>query len=605
MHGANFGHIDVSTRARLGETACGQTEWLSATIVTCRVSRFAQTQGTSSAIITVALSIGTQTQAWSADMPSLAQLAAANFARVGGDTMTLYGSSIAQVSLTAKAASGHTSCESTVWMSETTLTCSSALEVGASMIMPQMPTEARPSSKVALPALGRSPSFVLLSLNGNIVSDLATRPPACDPRSMARRTMAHEPRSFNSLAAPTRAPISQDVVCSRYPKKDVFRSTSIPRVVAAMAVSKLLSEEAHNAYIMLSGFHDGMQMATDCRSNSGSASCGAVTSQDLVLADGEAGSNHHTLFRDLRGVVGHAHWDASTMSVKMHLARDAKLQPFQPYVISVSLKNAPQPSEKELRITAFDGDGQCVVHSDDADDCIGQELLSADMHFGVCVPEFMTADVSQGHGLPGCNGKRNNITIYLQTNVELKSSYTFTISGLHVSNVQYETGFGYDAQVSIAETASESEIHVAGENFTADAYEIIVSALNTGDAEEYYSRDSLTVSATAFDNPLSKSLEELTGMEVEAVDMTASIRQSSPCPFAINTLTFEMQTNVVLPVGATITISGLTKTSSHTPTLDLFSCSTSSSSESMLSKEAAWNAAPLGSAADRVIVCGS
>jgi hypothetical protein len=213
------------------------------------------------------------------------------------------------------------------------------------------------------------------------------------------------------------------------------------------------------------------------------------------------------------------------------------------------------------------------------------------MHFGVCVPEFMTADVSQGHGLPGCNGKRNNITIHLQTNVELKSSYTFTISGLHVSNVQYETGFGYDAQVSIAETASESEIHVAGENFTADTvYEIIVSALNTGDAEEY-SRDSLTVSATAFDNPLSKSLEELTGMEVEAVDMTASIRQSTPCPFAIHTLTFEMQTNVVLPVGAKITISGLTKTSSHKPTLDLFSCSTSSSSESMLSKEAAWNAA--------------
>ena len=128
--------------------------------------------------------------------------------------MTLYGSSIAQVSLTAKAASGHTSCESTVWMSETTLTCSSALEVGASMIMPQMPTEARASSKTALPALGRSPSFVLLSLNGNFVSDLATRPPACDPRSMARQTMAHEPRSFNSLAAPALAPISQDVCCA-------------------------------------------------------------------------------------------------------------------------------------------------------------------------------------------------------------------------------------------------------------------------------------------------------------------------------------------------------------------------------------------------------
>ena len=52
-----------------------------------------------------------------------------------------------------------------------------------------------------------------------------------------------------------------------------------------------------------------------------------------------------------------------------------------------------------------------------------------------------------------------------------------------------------------------------------------------------------------------------------------------------------MQTNVVLPVGAKITISGLTKTSSHTPTLDLFNCSTSSSSERMLSTEAAWNTA--------------
>ena len=84
-----------------------------------------------------------------------------------------------------------------------------------------------------------------------------------------------------------------------------------------------------------------------------------------------------------------------------------------------------------------------------------------------------------------------------------------------MSNVQYETGFGYDAQVSIAETASECEIHVVGENFTADAvYEIIVSALNTGDAGEY-SRASLTVSATAFDNPFSKILQHGTGMEVE------------------------------------------------------------------------------------------
>ena len=365
-------------------------------------------------------------------------------------------------------------------------------------------------------------------------------------------------------------------------------------ITVTMAVSKLLSEETDLAIIMLMGFHPVMQLSANCQVSSASPSCGAVNSNDLVLSDGEVGSNHRNLFHDLKGVVGHAHWNASTMSVHMHLARDAKLEPFQPYVISFSLKNGPLPISGKIRITALDGDGLCAGVKT-AGKCLGQEMVSTPAHFGVCVPQFTIASIAQQHQLPGCNGKLNNITVSLKTNVELTSPFNFTISGLHVSNVKYLSGFESDADVSIIESASVFTIFVSRQNFSAEIlYDIVVSVLNTGDPVAF-PRQQMTVSATAFGNSFSEILQQSTDMNVDPVGLVATIRQSTPYSSALNTLTFELTTNVALPVGAQITISGLMKTSSFGSSINLFNSSYSSGSESAMTcstvlSRGAWNA---------------
>ena len=365
-------------------------------------------------------------------------------------------------------------------------------------------------------------------------------------------------------------------------------------ITVTMAVSKLLSEETDLAIIMLMGFHPVMQLSANCQVSSASPSCGAVNSNDLVLSDGEVGSNHRNLFHDLKGVVGHAHWNASTMSVHVHLARDAKLEPFQPYVISFSLKNGPQPSSGKIRITALDGDGLCAGVKT-AGKCLGQEMVSTPAHFGACVPQFTIASIAQQHQLPGCNGKLNNITVSLKTNVELTSPFNFTIGGLHVSNVKYLSGFESDADVSIIESASVFTIFVSRQNFSAEIlYDIVVSVVNTGDPVAF-PRQQMTVSATAFGNSFSEILQQSTDMNVDPVGLVATIRQRTPYPSALNTLTFELTTNVALPVGAQITISGLMKTSSFGSSINLFNSSYSSGSESAMTcstvlSRGAWNA---------------
>ena len=365
-------------------------------------------------------------------------------------------------------------------------------------------------------------------------------------------------------------------------------------ITVTMAVSKLLSEETDLAIIMLMGFHPGMQLSENCQVSSASPSCGAVSSNDLVLSDGEVGSNHRNLFHDLKGVVGHAHWNASTMSVHMHLVRDAKLEPFQPYVISFSLKNGPQPISGKIRITALDGDGLCAGVKT-AGKCLGQEMVSTPAHFGVCVPQFTIASIAQQHQLPGCNGKLNNVTVSLKTNVELTSPFSFTISGLHLSNVKYLSGFESDEDVSIIESVSVFTIFVSRQNFSAEIlYDIVVSALNTGDPV-VFPRQQMTVRATAFGNSFSQIVQLSTDMNVDPVGLVATIRQSTPYSSALNTLTFELTTNVALPVGAQITLSGLMKTSSFGSSINLFNSSYSIGSESAMTcstvlSRGAWNA---------------
>ena len=99
------------------------------------------------------------------------------------------------------------------------------------LVPPQMATEARAASNNSLPVLGRAPSFVF---NGHTASDLAIglHKHACTRRPMPEPNGATV--SFESLAAPARAPISKakDVPCTAYVTVDVSSSTPKPRVIA-------------------------------------------------------------------------------------------------------------------------------------------------------------------------------------------------------------------------------------------------------------------------------------------------------------------------------------------------------------------------------------
>ena len=104
------------------------------------------------------------------------------------------------------------------------------------LVPPQMVTEARAASNNSLPVLGRAPSFVF---NGHTASDLAIglHKHACTRRPMPEPNGATV--SFESLAAPARAPISKakDVACTAYVTVDVSSSTPKPRVIAPLGSS--------------------------------------------------------------------------------------------------------------------------------------------------------------------------------------------------------------------------------------------------------------------------------------------------------------------------------------------------------------------------------
>jgi hypothetical protein len=293
-------------------------------------------------------------------------------------------------------------------------------------------------------------------------------------------------------------------------------------------------------------------MAKTCQNTSASTRCGATISNNVCLMDGVSGSNHRYLFQDLNSVMGHATWDESTKSLKMLLARHAKLMPFHPYVIAFRLQNGPQPQSAPIRISAF-GESGCEGLNVDGK-CLGQDMKTQSTPFGVCYPAFVTARVSQANPFPGCNGQRNHINVTLETNIQLEAPWKMTMTGFHVSDVRYVAGLGNASSVNMAESATafvieaSDGLHVAALKANTK-YTLTFSVLNTYDSVQY-KRQDLTVSSTMFGNAFSKVLDKDGSMDVDAVRIeTANIFQSTPFPSAVNTITFSLEANVALPVG--------------------------------------------------------
>jgi hypothetical protein len=119
--GASMGHVTYTGRAREGHTGCEGTVWESETSVRCRAGHGAG--GTRRMVMTVGSRGGSTSQAWSADGGMLSRLLLSNFAGTGAGSMTVYGNSLGIVRLTAKGRMGHTGCEGSDWVSETSVRC--------------------------------------------------------------------------------------------------------------------------------------------------------------------------------------------------------------------------------------------------------------------------------------------------------------------------------------------------------------------------------------------------------------------------------------------------------------------------------------------------
>ena len=321
-----------------------------------------------------------------------------------------------------------------------------------------------------------------------------------------------------------------------------------------MAVNRALSEEQDNAMIVLMGFHDGVYFAADCQNTTSPSSCGSMMTRNISLGDGREGSNDRNLFQNLAGIAGHATWDASTQSLKMLLARKARLLPFESYVITFNLKNGPQHDTGMLHIAAFNGDGQCLTFppgSGPGVDSCYDEMLSPVTGFGVCRPEFTKARISQTSSLPGCNGQRNNVTIMLETNIALKAPWTITVMGLNVHDVDHLPSL-IEAAHSISTGAFKFNSSTTLQASTP--YTFTFSVVNTASLEDtLYNAGALRVES----GQMNATLEHDTVMQVDGIVLTARAYQSTPYPSALNTIFFAIEANVALPVGAKLSLSGL------------------------------------------------
>jgi len=126
VHGSGLGvSVAYTVRGRAGHTGCEGTVWESETSVRCLVGHGAG--GTRRLGMTVGERSGSTSQAWSVDLGSLRVMrnvnGTVNHAGTGSVLMTVHGSSMGLVSYTARGREGHTGCEGTVWISQTSVRC--------------------------------------------------------------------------------------------------------------------------------------------------------------------------------------------------------------------------------------------------------------------------------------------------------------------------------------------------------------------------------------------------------------------------------------------------------------------------------------------------
>jgi hypothetical protein len=121
VHGSSLGSAALTAMGRMGQTGCEGTEWESETSVRCLVGHGAR--GTRRVAMTAGDRSGSMSGAYSSDMTGASMTSRGNRAGTGSASVTVHGSGLGLVSLTAMGRMGQTGCEGTEWESETSVRC--------------------------------------------------------------------------------------------------------------------------------------------------------------------------------------------------------------------------------------------------------------------------------------------------------------------------------------------------------------------------------------------------------------------------------------------------------------------------------------------------
>ena len=121
VHGASLGLVAFTAMGRVGQTGCEGTRWESETSVRCLVGQGAR--GTRRVTMTAGERGGSMSEGYSVEAASMSVMRRGNRGDTGSASVTVHGSSLGLIALTALGRIGQTGCEGTGWESETSVRC--------------------------------------------------------------------------------------------------------------------------------------------------------------------------------------------------------------------------------------------------------------------------------------------------------------------------------------------------------------------------------------------------------------------------------------------------------------------------------------------------
>ena len=131
VSGGGFGLAAVTGKLRFFSTVCKSTSWLSDSSMACKI--FSATEKSRDVLITFSnYHVQTSTSFFSFDMLSISRLKRQNAASTGSISLSIAGSSLASTSTSLQMRTLSTSCLTSNWFADTSVTCKSSQQIRAS-----------------------------------------------------------------------------------------------------------------------------------------------------------------------------------------------------------------------------------------------------------------------------------------------------------------------------------------------------------------------------------------------------------------------------------------------------------------------------------------